>query len=149
MIKGGNKWEIEVDGNRRKKLNYKKVAGALIVLLLVTISIIVGIFLGINAVKDNGERQAETKQEEKVLPDDITINLVATGDTMCHTTNFNAAYNSKDKTYDFTSVFANIAKYISKADIAIRKSRDNICGRRQRIYRLSYIQFTSSTSEKH
>ena len=71
--------------------------------------------------------------------DDITINLVATGDIMCHTTNFNAAYNSKDKTYDFTTVFANIAKYISKADIAIRKLRNNICRRRQRIYRLPYF----------
>ena len=98
-------------------------------MLLVTISIIVGIFLGINAVKDSGEKQAETKKEEKVVPDDIIINLVATGDTMCHTTNFNAAYNAKDKIYDFTSVFANIAKYISKADIAIRKLRDYICRR--------------------
>ena len=48
---------------------------------------------------------------------------------MCHSTNFKAAYNSETKEYDFSSVFTNVAKYITEADIAIRKLRNNICRR--------------------
>lgn len=65
---------------------------------------------------------------EYVYPDDIKINLVATGDVMCHTTNFNAAYDSKTKSYDFTPVFKNVAKYISKADIAIGNLETTFAG---------------------
>ena len=70
----------------------------------------------------------EKKQEETPIPEDITINLVATGDVMCHTTNFNAAYNRQDKTYDFTPVFVNVAKYITKADLAIANLETTFAG---------------------
>ena len=48
---------------------------------------------------------------------------------MCHTTNFNAAYNNETKEYDFTSVFANISKYITKADVAIGNLETTFAGK--------------------
>ena len=47
---------------------------------------------------------------------------------MCHTTNFNAAYNQETRKYDFTPVFANVAKYITKADIAIGNLETTFAG---------------------
>lgn len=47
---------------------------------------------------------------------------------MCHTTNFNAAYQKATRTYDFSPVFANIAKYITKADIAIGNLETTFAG---------------------
>lgn len=48
---------------------------------------------------------------------------------MCHTTNFNGAYDSKTNTYDFKPAFANIAKYITKADIAIGNLETTFAGK--------------------
>lgn len=47
---------------------------------------------------------------------------------MCHSTNFKAAYDSATNTYDFSSVFTNVAKYISKADIAIGNLETTFAG---------------------
>lgn len=47
---------------------------------------------------------------------------------MCHTTNFNSAYDNNTKTYNFSSVFKNVEKYISKADIAIGNLETTFAG---------------------
>lgn len=110
---------------RRRKLkpNYKRIVGALLILIILILLAILGIR---NIVKNHSQSQAENNnyqgQEEVIIPEDITINLVAIGDIMCHSQNFKTAYNATMKTYDFSPAFRNIAKYISKADIAIRKS---------------------------
>lgn len=117
-------WEIEADGNRRKKINYKKIVILLIILLIATLVVGIGIGVGIKVANI----PEEEKKPEIVVPDDITINLVATGDVMCHTTNFNAAYDKQTKTYDFTPVFVNVAKYITKADIAIGNLETTFAG---------------------
>lgn len=117
---------------RRRKThpNYGRIALAVILLILI---IALAIF-GISKIIDNNRNievgnTVEAEEQEVIVPEDITINLVATGDIMCHSTNFKAAYNSETKEYDFSSVFANVAKYITEADIAIRKLRNNICRR--------------------
>ena len=117
---------------RRRKThpNYGRIALALILLILI---IALAIF-GISKIIDNNrnievENTVEAEEQEVIVPEDITINLVATGDIMCHSTNFKAAYNSETKEYDFSYVFTNVAKYITEADIAIRKLRNNICRR--------------------
>lgn len=48
---------------------------------------------------------------------------------MCHTTNFNGAYKKETKTYDFKPAFANIAKYITKADIAVSNLETTFAGK--------------------
>lgn len=117
---------------RRRKThpNYGRIALAVILLILI---IALTIF-GISKIIDNNRNievgnTVEAEEQEVIVPEDITINLVATGDIMCHSTNFKAAYNSETKEYDFSSVFTNVAKYITEADIAIRKLRNNICRR--------------------
>ena len=111
-------------GNRIRRLNYKKFVVFLIIVILAVLAIGIGIGSAINI----SSTPKEEKEPEVTYPDDILINLVATGDIMCHTTNFNAAYDSKSKTYDFTPVFANVAKYITKADIAIGNLETTFAG---------------------
>lgn len=112
-------------GTKRRRLNYKKMLIVLIILVIAILAIITGIT---SAVKFVSKKNKEKVQEEE-KPKDIIINLVATGDVMCHTTNFNAAYNNETKEYDFTSVFANISKYITKADIAIGNLETTFAGK--------------------
>ena len=112
-------------GTKRRRLNYKKMLIVLIILMLAILAIVTGIT---SAVKFVSKKNKEKIQEEE-KPKDIMINLVATGDVMCHTTNFNAAYNNETKEYDFTSVFANISKYITKADVAIGNLETTFAGK--------------------
>ncbi len=112
-------------GTKRRRLNYKKMLIVLIILVLAILAVVTGIT---SAVKFVSKKNKEKVQEEE-KPKDIIINLVATGDVMCHTTNFNAAYNNETKEYDFTSVFANISKYITKADVAIGNLETTFAGK--------------------
>lgn len=91
---------------------------------------ILAVIMGItSAIKFAHKKHEGKAQKEQKGPEDIVINLVATGDIMCHTTNFNAAYNNETKEYDFTSVFQNVAKYIEKADIAIGNLETTFAGK--------------------
>lgn len=122
-------------------VNKRKFKTRIMFVAIALIFIILAVALGIKVAKNYnnkteiGENNLVRIQEknDKTVPKDTTINLVAIGDIMCHKTNFKAAYDSKTKTYDFSPVFANVAKYITKADIAIRKPRNHICRRSKRI----------------
>lgn len=115
-----------IRGNRRRRLNYKKMFIVLIILLAIIFAISMGVTAGIKIASKPKE---EKKSEENKKPEDIVINLVATGDIMCHTTNFNDAYNDETKEYDFSPVFANVKKYIEKADIAIGNLETTFAGK--------------------
>ena len=110
--------------NKKKKINYKKFFIASSILILAIIAVTIGITSAIKLVSTGKEEILP----ENTKPEDIVINLVAVGDVMCHTTNFNAAYNTNTKTYDFTPVFSNVAKYITKADIAIGNLETTFAG---------------------
>ena len=119
----------------QKVVSNKKLKTGIAVVLIALIFIIICVAFGIKVVNthytqleigENNQTQVES-EEEKIVPKDTTINLVAIGDIMCHKTNFKAAYDAKTGTYDFSPVFVNIAKYITKADIAIRKPRNYLC----------------------
>ena len=121
-------------GKRKKKyrINYKKMFRSLIILFLLIALIIFGITKIVKNV-DSEETSSTTtstssKIEETVIPEDKTVNLVAIGDVMCHNTNYQGAYDSATKTYDFTPVFKNVAKYISKADISIGNLETTFAG---------------------
>lgn len=117
----------------RKKINYKKFTIAIIIITIALISIIFGIKQILKNTTTPNVREQSKSQEpaeiQVVIPDDTVINLVATGDVMCHTTNFNAAYNKETDTYDFSPVFTEVAKYISKADIAISNLETTFAGK--------------------
>ena len=59
-----------------------------------------------NSQNINLSENENTNIEEK--KEDITIKLTAIGDIMCHNTQYNDAYNSSTKTYDFSYVFEDI-----------------------------------------
>ena len=59
---------------------------------------------------------------------DVNFNLVATGDILCHNTQYFDAYNSSTGEYDFNYVFENVVKYIEPADIAISSLETTFAG---------------------
>ena len=102
----------------------------MIIVLIILLAIIFAISMGITAgIKVASKPKEDKKAEETAKTEDIVINLVATGDIMCHTTNFNAAYNDETKEYDFTTVFTNVSKYITKADIAVGNLETTFAGK--------------------
>ncbi len=137
-----------------RKLNYKKVAGAIIIFILIIIFIIVLIN------KNNGEKNKdnivvvnsdETKgtydeklnnnYEEIILNndsksevinqkrgEDISININVAGDIITHNSNFKDAYSARDDEYDFSYVFDNIADYFERADFNIGTLESNFAG---------------------
>lgn len=119
--------KIVVDRKRFKK----RVVFVAIALIFIILCIAFGIKVASNYHNQTeiGENNIVRIEEKNESQKDTTINFVAIGDIMCHKTNFKAAYDAKTRTYDFSPVFANVAKYITKADIAIRKFRNNICRR--------------------
>lgn len=63
---------------------------------------------------------------EKISP--VNFNLVATGDILCHNTQYFDAYDSSTGTYDFNYVFDDVVKYIEPADIAISSLETSFAG---------------------
>lgn len=61
----------------------------------------------------------ETIEEPEVeLPTKTNIKLLAVGDIMFHSPQFQAA-RTKENTYDFTSIFEHVESYIHEADLAL------------------------------
>jgi len=116
--------------NRSRKVRRKRRINTKRFLLFLSIALLAGITIGIgiNAGIKTADQHKEGNPSEIVYPEDIVVNMVATGDVMCHTTNFNAAYDAQSKTYDFSPVFAKVAKHITKADIAISNLETTFAG---------------------
>ncbi len=115
--------------NKKKRIvNYKKFSIACIVLIIIVCIIGFGIKKITSKIISN-VKNIETVSNEVVIPEDKTINLVAIGDVMCHNTNYQTAYNSSTKTYDFMPAFVNVSKYIEKGDIAIGNLETTLTGK--------------------
>lgn len=112
--------------NQNRKLNYKKVAGCCILILVLLIMTTIICSKKIMTRTQPIETTEAAAVEEKK---DITINMVAIGDIMCHTSNFQDAYNSETKSYDFSYVFEDIKDYIKNADIAIGNLETTFAGK--------------------
>lgn len=106
-----------------RKLNYKKVFVCLFILFLILYYIISGI---IGLFSSNKSSEISTSIEPQK---DITINMAVIGDVMCHTTNFNDAYDEQNDTYDFSGVFTDIKDYIQSADIAVGNLETTFAGK--------------------
>lgn len=110
--------------NKKKKvrLNYKKLFKCIFFLALF-IFFIFKLTSVLLAPENN-----DNKEEVQTAPEPITINMVATGDIMCHLTNIKNAYNSTSKNYDFSNVFENIKDYTLNADITIGNLETTFAG---------------------
>ncbi len=58
----------------------------------------------------------------------ITVTLAAVGDIMCHHYMLLDAYDAKEKTYDFHSMLADIAPYLSAADLTVGNLETPVAG---------------------
>ena len=111
----------------KRKINYYKLITACVVLIAIIFFIGFGIKKIINKVSK--QDVSETSSNVEKIPEDITIDFVAIGDVMCHNTNYQTAYNSTTKSYDFTPAFVNLRKYTEKADIAIGNLETTLTGK--------------------
>ena len=83
----------------------------------------------ISSSQNSKQEENTTSSNAKKLPEeDITFTLATTGDIMCHNTNFQDAYNSSTKSYDFSYYFTDIKKYIQEADITVGNLETTLAG---------------------
>lgn len=107
------------------KPNYIRIIFCLIFLVVLC----VGIVFCVNNKQENGNvLTSSTSIQEEPKPD-VTINVVALGDIMCHSTNFKAAY--KNGGYDFSGYFTDIKDYVSSADLAISNLETTFSGEKR------------------
>lgn len=122
--------------NRRNgiKLDTNMIA---IVSILGVIIILIIILLSKNIKKDKIKVEDDTNERLYTLfeeidlagknlaalsetsKDDTKINIVAVGDILCETPIYESVYNLETEKYDFSSIFANVAKYTQEADLTV------------------------------
>ncbi len=79
-----------------------------------------------NSLDVNNTGNSVNTVSEEISP--VNFNLVATGDILCHNTQYFDAYDSSTGTYDFNYVFDDVVKYIEPADIAISSLETSFAG---------------------
>ena len=103
----------------------------LVIILILIIGVGVYIFLTQNNILNfNDNEQAELKTneiveqssnevKEETIVEDISFNISAIGDVMCHNTQYRDAYIKETGKYDFSYVFDEIKQYTQSADLTI------------------------------
>lgn len=67
----------------------------------------------------------ELNEENEENQDDIIVSITAVGDILCGRQVLNDAYNIKDGTYDFNSMFSKVKRIVRNSDIAIGTMETN------------------------
>ena len=130
-----------------KKIKFKKGKVYTIrrfIALLLLILLIFAIYKIFNSSKNNKSNSNNTNvsqsqnsittenttssQNRAVQEEDITFTLATTGDIMCHNTNFQDAYNSSTKSYDFSYYFTDVKQYLQEADITVGNLETTLSG---------------------
>ncbi len=127
-IKSGN---LNRRKNRKKnKRNYKIF---FIILLIFFIFLFIIITNNHKLPLENSSTETSNESNSDVghyeQKSDITFNMTAIGDIMCHNTQYWDAYLKETDNYDFSYVFSNIKKYIESADIAIGNLETSFAGK--------------------
>lgn len=111
---------------KNKKLNYKKVFIFFIAIFILFYLLINGTSKLFSLFSKENNKTATASVE---TPKNITVNMAVIGDIMCHSTNFQSAYNSETDSYDFSNVFTDIKPYIENADIAVGNLETTFAGK--------------------
>ena len=124
----------------------KKIIIIFISILLIIGSIFIGRNFFINSIKQNSgeiievsnevidvQENNEDEKDETIIvelpvKEDSSVSLAIIGDIMCHNSQYVDAYNSSEKTYDFSYVFEDIKDYIQSADLAIGNLETTFAG---------------------
>lgn len=78
--------------------------------------------------KKDSNNESNIITPSETIPEDITIKMTVIGDIMCHNTQYQDAYNSSSKKYDFSYVFDDIRDKLSKSDITIGNLETTFAG---------------------
>lgn len=85
-----------------------------------------------NIESEEAKEDSQNKDEAIVveLPEvkDSSVSLAVIGDIMCHNSQYIDAYNSSEKTYDFSYVFEDVKEYVEPADLAIGNLETTFAG---------------------
>lgn len=119
----GSRTQSNIRKRQAKKLNYKKVfIFAVIVILLFWLLI-----SGISKLFSKNKKIENVAAEP--VKQDVSVDISVIGDIMCHSTNFQDAYDDENDTYDFSYVFTDIKDYIQNADLAIGNLETTFAGK--------------------
>ena len=119
----GARTQSNIRKRQAKKLNYKKVfIFAVIVILLFWLLI-----SGISKLFSKNKKIENVAAEP--VKQDVSVDISVIGDIMCHSTNFQDAYDDENDTYDFSYVFTDIKDYIQNADLTIGNLETTFAGK--------------------
>ncbi len=115
--------------SKRKRFNYVKLIVVILIIAILsfgTYDVVKKLSLRINQnIFQDADAQLEVDSK---IPDDSVINIVAIGDTLCHSQNFKDAYDSSTGVYDFSPMFKYVAKYFENATVAIGNLEATLAG---------------------
>lgn len=119
-----------------KNINMQKSTRILFILLFLLLLIMI-FYISRKLIKNNASASSynEISNNTETLTDiqeskkDITFNLTAIGDIMCHNTQYFDAYNSSTDSYDFSYVFSDISNYIQDSDITVANLETTFAGK--------------------
>ena len=113
---------------KKQKLNYKRVVIAIFLAIVIVFGISELVYTITHLNVDNGDNNENIAKVEEKIPEDSIANIVAIGDTLCHSQNFKDAYNSQTGTYDFSPMFKYITKYFEDATVAVGNLEATLAG---------------------
>lgn len=79
----------------------------------------------LSSVEENTTNSDDNTQD---ADEDVTFNLTAIGDVMCHNTQYMDAYNKDTGEYDFSYVFEDIEYYIKNSNITVANLETTFAG---------------------
>lgn len=114
----------------KKKVNSKRL---IFFIILFFILIGVAIFTLCNHIKiaqccNEFDIEAEDFHNNVKIPEDKVANIVAIGDTLCHSQNFKDAYDSTTGVYDFSPMFKYVTKYFENATVCVGNCEASFAG---------------------
>ena len=115
--------------NNKNEFNFKKLLAVIALILVLGFSIyktISNITFRLSQSMSS-DASALVDAETQVANDSI-INIVAIGDTLCHSQNFKDAYDSSTGVYDFSSMFKYVSKYFEDATVAVGNLEATLAG---------------------
>lgn len=111
-----------------KKYKFKPRFYIFLLIFLLLVSLGISTLVRTINKKEATKPVAQTITPSEVLPEDITIKMTVIGDIMCHNTQYQDAYNSSKKKYDFSYVLKDVKDKLSQADITIGNLETTFAG---------------------
>lgn len=108
----------------------KKTSILFIIIFIIALILVIGVYI----LRDNKtdisiQDNINDLEIKENIPEDIVVNIVGIGDTLCHSQNFKDAYNIQTDSYDFLPMFKNVRKYIENATIAVGNLETTLAGK--------------------